>query len=678
MQSSGRVGASQTCAKARPRYLGGMIKALTYAFLLGTTALPVLAETRAIVIGVSDYTVLDADLKGPSHDARLMAETLVARGVAAAEITVLASAHDGLPGGVMTGQPTRAAIMAAMVDMAAKAEPGDTVVFYFSGHGSQAPDLSGDEGGGYDEILLPADAAGWKGEIGAVENALLDDELNLWAQALMDRGVKLVGLIDACHSATGFRAIGGEGVAKTLEPEALGIPEDAASAPATAPLALTGDYVFLYSSQSDERSFEYPFGDGGEWHGEFTLRLAQVLQAAPDATWAQVLAAATDAMVQGPARQMPEAEGPLLDGQVFGTGTAAGRFRLDGSTVAAGLLQGLDAGAELTLYAEGAGGDPLGTVTVAKAEARKATLSGDLPAGAAWAELTAAAPAKPLTLAAPVRADAGDGHDYSTWEAALPAPGTAPDLVPILVDGGVALANADGVLDPEGPGSSHRITPEPGETPAEAVERVLDTAAHGLRLRETLAGAASGRGLTGKPVIEMQVERRAAEVVPSEGSVACGSADAGAAVDPASGVAPCDQLWLTLTNTSGKAQDVSVLYFAADFTVSPIWPVSNLANRLEPGESVTVGLQIAPDSTAGLEEIWVLAVPESESGARVDLTRLATPEMTRAYAGASDGMTMWLEGRMIDPEEAANRGFSTKPAPLAMIRQVVRLKPGVP
>lgn len=657
----------------RPRYLGRMIRPLAYAVFLFSAALPAVAETRAIVIGVSDYLLLDADLKGPSHDAQLIAETLVARGVKPAEVTVLASDPPSLPEGVSNAQPTRAAILVAMEEVAAKAVAGDTVVFYFSGHGSQAPDASGDEGGGYDEIFLPADAAGWKGSIGAVENALVDDELQEWAQRVMDRGVKLVGLIDACYSATGFRALGGEGVAKTLQPEALGIPDDAPSGAPTKPLQLTGDYVFLYSSQSDERSFEYPFGDTGVWHGEFTLRLAQVLADAPEATWSQVLAATTDAMVQGPARQMPEAEGPLLDQKVFGTGTAPGRYRLEGGTVAAGLLQGLDAGAELTLYAAGAGGEALGTVTVAKAEPRSATLTGDLPAGAGWAELTAAAPAKPLMLAAPVRADAADGFDYAAWQAALPEPGAQPDLVPILVGGGVALAYADGVLDPEGPGSSPRITPETGETPAEAVERVLETAAHGLRLRETLAGAASGRGLTGQPVIAMKVERRPALPVPSATGVACGPADPGQPVDPAKGVAACDQLWLTLTNTSGKSQDVSVLYFATDFTVSPIWPERNTVNRLAPGESVRVGLQIAPELTAGLEEIWVLAVPESDTGARVDLTRLASPGMTRDYASASDGMTMWLEGRMIDPDEAANRGFSLKPAPLAMIRQVVRL-----
>jgi hypothetical protein len=649
-----------------------MIRPLTYALFLGSTALcatPALAETRALIVGVSDYLVLDADLKGPSHDAALMAETLVARGVDPAAMTVLASDPSGAPAGVATGAPTRSEILAAMQTLSQAAQPGDTVVFYFSGHGSQAPDASGDEGGGHDEILLPADAAGWKGAIGAVENALLDDELQQWAQGLMDRGIKLVGVIDACHSATGFRAVGGEGQAKTLDPEVLGIPEDAASAPAGAPLVLSGDYVFLYSSQSDERSFEFPFGTDGTWHGEFTLRLAQVLMAAPEASWAQVLAAATDAMAEGPARQLPEAEGPLLEATVFGTGTAAGRFPVTGGTVEAGLLQGLAAGTELALYPTGAGGEPLGSVTVAKVEARKATLAGEVPAGAAWAEVISAPPPDPLTLAAPV---AADDADYAAWIAALPAPGTDPDLVPVLVDGVVALAGPDGVLDPAGPGSSPRIVPEEGETPAEAVERVLDVAAHGLRLRETLTGAASGRGLTGKPVIEMAIERRPAA---AEGDD-CGPAGTGLAHDPAKGVAPCDQLWLTLTNTSGKAQDVSVLYFGMDFTVSALWPLQNLANRLAPGESVTVGLQIAPGSTAGLEEIWVLAVPEDETGTRVDLTRLTTPEMTRAYAGASSNMAMWLEGRMIDPEEAATRGFSVKPAPLTMIRQVVRLTPG--
>lgn len=639
------------------------------ALLLATTALftaTAQAEVRAVLVGVGDYLTLDADLKGPPNDVRLMAETLAARGVDPGQMTVLAADPMGLPQGVATGEPVRDEILAALDRAAGASVKGDTLVFYFSGHGAQAPDMSGDEGGGYDEILLPADAAGWKGAIGAVENAILDDELQVWAQEALARGVKVVGLIDACHSATGFRALGGQGVARVVDEAVLGIPADVVPIVGEPTPPLSGDFVYLYSSQSDQRSFEYPLADGTTWHGEFTLRLAQTLREAPEASWAQVLAATTEAMAQGPARQMPEGEGPLLKAQVFGQGTGDARMRVEGGTLKAGLLEGLAKGAEVALYAGPAGGEPLAVVTLAEVTAREATFDGQVPEAAAWAELVSAPLPEPLTLAAPVRASQADGLDYAAWIAALPSGTTAPDLVPILTEGTVALAGADGVLDPEGPGSSPRIRTEPGETPAEAVERVLEQAAHGLRLREVLAGA-TGRSLTGKAAVTMSIERR-----PAKG---CGDVKVGEPFDPAQGVAPCDQLWLTLTNSGGKAQDVSVLYFAADFEVQPIWPAQNLANRLAPGESARVGLMIEEGSTAGLEEIWVLAVPVDPDAPRVDLTRLATPTMTRAFGGASDPMSLWLESRM-EPD-AATRGFTLKPAPLSMIRQVVRLNPRV-
>ena len=636
-------------------------------------ALPAGAEVRAVLIGVADYAVLDADLRGPVNDVRLMAETLIGRGVPVAGITVLSTDSSGLPAGVATGRADRAAILGALDAAAAASAPGDTLVFYFSGHGAQAPDLSGDEGGGYDEILLPADAAGWKGSAQAVENAILDDELQVWAQGVLDQGVKVIGLIDACHSATGFRALGGQGVARVVDERLLGIPEDAVSATGIPVAPLSGDFVFLYSSQSDQRSFEYPLADGTTWQGEFTLRLTQTLRDAPDASWAQVLAATRSAMVQGPARQMPDGEGPLLEAQVFGEGQGAARWPVKDGALSAGLLDGLAEGAEVALYASATGGEALAVRTLGKVTARAATFAGPLPGplpdGAAWADLVSAPPPPPLSLALPVRADPGDGVDYAGWLAALPAagPDPAPDLVPILTKGLVALAGADGVLDPLGPGSSPRIVPEAGESQADAVARMLEQASHGLRLREVLAGA-TGRALTGTAPVTMTIERRAADG-------GCDRATALVAHDPAAGVAPCDQLWLTLTNAGGKAQDVSVLYFTADFEVQPIWPAQNLANRLAPGESIRVGLQVEADSPPGLEEIWVLAVPVDPDAPRVDLTRLASPQMTRAYAGSSSAMALWLESRMTD-DETAPRGFTLKPAPLSMLRQVVRLTLG--
>ncbi|MBN8630785.1 MAG: caspase family protein [Rhodobacterales bacterium] len=635
------------------------------ALTLALLAAPAHAEIRAVVVGVSDYLTLDADLKGPANDARLMAETLIARGIVPGNMTVLTSDPTGLPGGITTAPPTRAAILAALDAATTASAKGDTIVFTFSGHGAQAPDLSGDEGGGYDEIFLPADAAGWKGAIGSVENAIVDDDLQAWAQSALSKGIKVVGLIDACHSATGFRAVGGQGVAKVIDEAQLGIPDDVVPVQGTPAPPLSGDFVFLYSSQSDQRSFEYPMADG-TWHGEFTLRLAQTLRDTPDASWAQVLAATTEAMVQGPARQMPDGEGPLLSAPVFGQGSTTERFPVAGGKLSAGLLQGLADGAEVALYATPAGGDALATLTLTKVTAREASFTVAPPATALWAELISAPPPAPLALAAPVRADPDDAQDYGPWTAALPEPGATPDLVPILTEGTIALAQADGVLDPDGPGSTPRIRPEPGETPADAVARTLDQAAHGLALRKVLAGA-TGRSLTGKAPLTMTIDRRAA-------TGQCDQPGPQTPFDPAEGVGPCDQLWLTLTNTSGTAQDVSVLYFTADFQVQPIWPSQNLSNRVAPGESTRVGLMIEPGSTAGLEEIWALAVPVDPDAPRVDLTRLAPLQGTRAYAGASDPMTLWLEARM-EPD-AASRGFTLKPAPLTMLRQVLRLTPG--
>ena len=613
------------------------------------------AETRAVLIGVSDYLALDADLKGPDNDLALMVEVLGARGVAPDQMRVLGGAAITLPASVHRGQPTRAQIMAALDAVADASRAGDTVIFYFSGHGSQAPDQSGDEGGGYDEILLPADATGWKGSVGTVENAILDDELQEWAAGVLAKGAQVIGVIDACHSATGFRAIGGEGISRGLAPEALGVPADAVSVEGVDTPPLSGEFVFLYSSQSDQRSFEYELADSGVWQGEFTLRLAQQLRAAEGISWRQLLAAVSDAMVQGPARQVPAGEGPLLDSQVLGTGPVSARYLVRAGEIQAGLLDGLTQGSTLAFYDAPNGGAAVAQVVIGKVGARQVAVP-DLPESAKWAEVLALAAPPPLRLSAPV---AADDADYSAWIAALgQGDAGAFDLVPILTGGAVALAGADGVLDPEGPLSSPRIERMDGETEAEAVSRVLAQAGQALRLRKLFAGAA-GRGLVSKAPMQLDWQvRRAAG--------GCGAVGPLEPFDPGLPAQACDQLWLTMTNRSGKVQDVSVLYFNSDFTITPVWPRNGLSNRLAVGESARAGLQIAAGSVHGSDEVMVLAVPAEPDSPRADLTQLASPDPTRG------GPAGWFADQL-DP--TTTRGFTAKPPELAMMRQVIRLSP---
>ncbi|WP_284325668.1 caspase family protein [Cypionkella aquatica] len=620
-----------------------LFRAAIYTILLADLPHPAHAELRAVLVGVSDYLTLDADLKGPANDVRLMAEALITRGIPATEITALTSDPTDLPAGVSIASPTKSAIILALNAMASRAQTGDTLVFYFSGHGAQAPDLTGDEGGGYDELLLPADAAGWKGNVGMVDNALLDDELQAWAQPLLTRGIKLVGLIDACHSDTAFRNLPGQGgVARGLGPQDLNIPDTIASA-ASAPNAppLRGDFVFLYSSQSDQRSFEYPVGETQVWQGAFTRQLAATLRDSPTAPWAQVLAATAAAMQQGSTAQMPAGEGPMLDQNLFGT-AAPQHWPIQNGNLQAGLLQGLNPGDQLSVYASAEGGAALLQVTLTDVAARSARLLA-LPANAAWAKLDQAAPPPPLQLAMPQLADPDDNSDYSKWRAAL-APyvmkGGAADLSPIFTQGQIALAGPDGALDPAGPGSTPRIQAQQGENPTLAVERVLAAATHSLHLRRMFASLA-GRNLTAHPALQLDWQRKA--------TTDCVHHSRALAFDPAKGVAPCDQLWLGFQNVSGRDLDVSILYFNTDFSIAPIWPKQGLSNRLAAGESGRAGFQIDANAPPADEDILILAVPVEPGAARVDLTLLVDP--------------------------ATNRSFSSKPAPLLMIRQAVRIRP---
>ncbi len=192
-------------------------------------------QSRALLVGVSDYpkeAVGDLQLTGPKNDVALMIDTLGRIGVPAKNVTVLA---DGLDTTAATrpadGLPTRTAILAALDDLAAKSAPGDFVLVYLSGHGSQQPmadpgRADATKSDGLEEIFLPIDIGPWEDSVGAVKNALVDRELGRAVDAIRAKGARVWVVIDACHSGTMTRA-GADAVAKQVPPSALHIPEAA-------------------------------------------------------------------------------------------------------------------------------------------------------------------------------------------------------------------------------------------------------------------------------------------------------------------------------------------------------------------------------------------------------------------------------------------------------------------
>ncbi|MGH7453836.1 MAG: caspase family protein, partial [bacterium] len=94
---------------------------------------------------------------------------------------------------------THAGIVAAFKKhLIANAQPGDIVVFHYSGHGSQMKDLSGNELDGLDETIVPHDSRDPEGKVFDIS----DDEINGLVQKFSQKTKNITFIFDNCHSGT--------------------------------------------------------------------------------------------------------------------------------------------------------------------------------------------------------------------------------------------------------------------------------------------------------------------------------------------------------------------------------------------------------------------------------------------------------------------------------------------
>jgi hypothetical protein len=100
---------------------------------------------------------------------------------------------------VHDGAATYDGLKSRLRDLVVTAKPGDHLVFQYSGHGTEVPDVDGDEGGGPDQALVPVDF-----DTGAF---LIDDDVRTILLEL-PAGVEMTCFIDCCHSATITRVFG--------------------------------------------------------------------------------------------------------------------------------------------------------------------------------------------------------------------------------------------------------------------------------------------------------------------------------------------------------------------------------------------------------------------------------------------------------------------------------------
>lgn len=90
--------------------------------------------------------------------------------------------------------PTKANMEEGLRWLVEGCKPGDSLVFYFSGHGLRQLDSENDELDGFDETLCPVDFK--------TEGMILDNDINTMIVKPLIKGVTLHAIIDACHSGT--------------------------------------------------------------------------------------------------------------------------------------------------------------------------------------------------------------------------------------------------------------------------------------------------------------------------------------------------------------------------------------------------------------------------------------------------------------------------------------------
>ncbi|KAI8026074.1 Metacaspase-1 [Camellia lanceoleosa] len=144
---------------------------------------------RAVLCGVS-YQKKKHKLKGTINDVNRMKSLLTDHfGFLETSICVLTEDEDD-PNLI----PTKENMQKALRWLVADCKSGDSLVFYFSGHGLRQPDFDMDEIDGYNETICPFDFM--------TAGMILDNDINNTIVKPLKEGVKLHAIIDACHSGT--------------------------------------------------------------------------------------------------------------------------------------------------------------------------------------------------------------------------------------------------------------------------------------------------------------------------------------------------------------------------------------------------------------------------------------------------------------------------------------------
>lgn len=234
-----------------------------------------MTDRRALCVGINNFKNFpSASLRGCVNDANDMEKLLkTLLEFQAQEIVKLTDA-----------KATKTNIMKNLLKMVDGAKSGkySHLVFSMSSHGTQVPDLSGDEPDRVDEAFCPYDLKDKGGEWDP-KHIIVDDELrNLFIQ--LPEEVLLEVYLDTCHSGTGLKAIDliWDRQTRYIPPPSM---ESFKKADGKRQRGLNKallekgmhQHILWAACRADQTSADANIG--GDWHGAFTYYFCQEMNA---------------------------------------------------------------------------------------------------------------------------------------------------------------------------------------------------------------------------------------------------------------------------------------------------------------------------------------------------------------------------------------------------------------
>lgn len=359
--------------------LPGNVRAAALTLLLA--AAPARAAVRVLMVGIDHYANSIAhdpafdpkfhDLTGAVNDLGTLPAVLVAKAhLAIAPVTAGCQAVTAASIILTDACAPLAAIVGAWNRLATASAAGDTLLFYYSGHGSTVIDASDTQESGSSDTLVPFDARG-RGH----NPELIDLDIKALIDMATARGVNVVTIFDSCNSGTATRAFSND-LARAIP---RGVAPRRPLPPPVGPGAHPGYRVHLSAAADGQTAVER----GG--HGLFTGALAAAITAAPDATYGDLITRVRATLAAEP--QTAGIEGALTarflgppppPGRAF-TGRVAG----DAVVLDFGTLSLVTTGSRFAVFASStaaaaAGAVPLttGTIIAATTHTARLTLGG--------------------------------------------------------------------------------------------------------------------------------------------------------------------------------------------------------------------------------------------------------------------------------------------------------------